>query len=75
MVKTKDSKAKLQVVASPSQFSFFQLLLFVLATGSFALNISIIYGLIPLRGKQISGPKVTWDSLLPYLRTSCWPLL
>ena len=47
----KGNKAKSQVQAPPSQFSFFQLVLFILATTSLALNISIIYGLIPIKGK------------------------
>lgn len=43
----------------PSQFSFFQLILFVIATSALALSVSIVYGLVPLQGK-IFGPIISW---------------
>ena len=43
---TKDTQAK-----GAGGFSAFQLLIFVIATSSMAMNFAMIYGVIPLQGK------------------------
>lgn len=47
----KDTKDTQAAAKGAGGFSAFQLLIFVIATSSMAMNFAMIYGVIPLQGK------------------------
>lgn len=44
-----------RTAGTPSSFSMFQLLIFLIATSSMAMNFAMLYGYIPIKGKFMNS--------------------
>ena len=56
-----------RTAGTPSSFSMFQLLIFLIATSSMAMNFAMLYGYIPIKGKFMNS---SFFILLLFLKLS-----
>lgn len=61
-----------RTAGTPSSFSMFQLLIFLIATSSMAMNFAMLYGYIPIKGKFMNSSFLIFVVLK--VEQFSWPL-